>query len=1035
MSSPDTSHIVSERSHFPAWGTLILGSALIIFAGFLAWWGFTNWPKTNKATGKVAPVNQRAVFPSSMIAVVGSPLPGSSQSEPQATPAPTPSTSKPSNKLPRKSFQSIKRLPADSTKKLVLNETPSNAASRPETNPTPDAALSIPTPSPQPLSSPTSVPSVIPQTEAAPAKSPTTAVSPSPNVNSPEVRKPNVVRRILNGFVHLFNKIFKRKKAARPVNQPPQVVSVLASSSEIRRPCPPGTRSDSCTPTGSEETVFASASDPDNDQLLYTWSVTGGRLSGEGRQVTWDLSGVANGTYTATVEVNDGNQHTANGSATVIVTECTACFRPPPPCPTVSASCPSELGANAPITFTASVSGVLPGDNYVYNWSVSAGTITNGQGTSMLTVDTKGLGGQSVTATVSLGGGDPSCTGTTSSCTTGIRGEATIPIAIRLRRGNAAVNGGRVTFFNDSNGKEYASDFGQDGLLRISLPAGSYRIVASFSSRPQQVTVSSDDADKVFTIIFPDDGPTSTPTPNDNPNNDGPDPEPSPTASLSPAPTATPQTVKIVKESDRITAQFRESFLRDVDNKVTVNLERVVETIEQLVTVDANTQTVTVTDKPKGLNGDLITPKNSGLYDTYVTIKLTGEGLIIPPDQVSQTKLYSKANQDPRDKLKQTWTWDVRPANGLLKTELNFEMFVIWQPTNGERANEPVKVWNFTRLVPVGKSGLLVYGSTVTSPFVLFAGAGLISKGSRKRKRTSDTKGDEVVSSVYAPREVRPGDSFLIDLFLQLSDDLSDVAEKMAKMGDEASTLRDMSPLANRIAAGTTLTFCLTLPGMEIQDSEQSGTWQSKLLRVRFNVSVPRNFEPAKVIATVVIAAESVPIGHLSFTLNVVGPTAVPSKEEVLKVKVRAYKQAFISYASIDRAEVTKRTQMLKLLKVSFFQDLLELEPGDQFEPVIYEYINRSDVFLLFWSKAASESEWVEKEVLYAIKRKTENQEALPEIIPVIIEGPPPAKPPNSLSFIHFNDKMIYFINSLETRADAAKTIGKEAAGDLSNTN
>ena len=57
---------------------------------------------------------------------------------------------------------------------------------------------------------------------------------------------------------------------------------------------------------------MANATDPDNDQLLYTWSVTGGRLSGEGRQVTWDLTGVANGTYTATVEVNDGNQHTAN---------------------------------------------------------------------------------------------------------------------------------------------------------------------------------------------------------------------------------------------------------------------------------------------------------------------------------------------------------------------------------------------------------------------------------------------------------------------------------------------------------------------------------------------------------------------------------------------------------------------------------------------------------------------------------------------------------------------------------------------------
>ena len=115
--------------------------------------------------------------------------------------------------------------------------------------------------------------------------------------------------------------------------------------------------SSTCTPTGSEVTLVANATDPDNDQLLYTWSVTGGRLSGEGRQVTWDLSGVANGTYTATVEVNDGNQHTANGSATVTVADCTGCVKPPPPCPTVSVSCPTDVEAGQPITFTASVTG------------------------------------------------------------------------------------------------------------------------------------------------------------------------------------------------------------------------------------------------------------------------------------------------------------------------------------------------------------------------------------------------------------------------------------------------------------------------------------------------------------------------------------------------------------------------------------------------------------------------------------------------------------------------------------------------------
>jgi len=206
-----------------------------------------------------------------------------------------------------------------------------------------------------------------------------------------------------------------------PPNQAPVVRAVTPSISSVLRPCPPPTSSTSCTPTGSEVTLVADASDVDNDQLLYTWSVTGGRLSGEGRQVTWDLTGVANGTYTATVEVNDGNQHTATGSATVTVADCTGCVAPPPPCPTVSVSCPSDIDAGQPITFTASVAGGAEGATFTYNWSVSAGTISSGQGTSTITVDTTGIAGQSVTASVTIGGADPSCTGTTASCTTSVK--------------------------------------------------------------------------------------------------------------------------------------------------------------------------------------------------------------------------------------------------------------------------------------------------------------------------------------------------------------------------------------------------------------------------------------------------------------------------------------------------------------------------------------------------------------------------------------------------------------------------------------
>ena len=230
-----------------------------------------------------------------------------------------------------------------------------------------------------------------------------------------------------NGFIFQFWAGRRNARGVPVVNQPP-TVTAHASVSAVTRPCPPGTNSPSCQPSSDQVQLTADASDPDNDTLLYTWSVTGGRITGEGRQVNWDLSGVADGSYTATVEVNDGNQHTATSSATVTVAVCDGCVKPPPPCPTVSVSCPSEVEQGAPITFTASVSGGDPNMQPTYNWSVSAGTITNGQGTTTITVDTAGLGSSTVTATVSLGGADPACTGTTASCSTAVKPPPAQPV-------------------------------------------------------------------------------------------------------------------------------------------------------------------------------------------------------------------------------------------------------------------------------------------------------------------------------------------------------------------------------------------------------------------------------------------------------------------------------------------------------------------------------------------------------------------------------------------------------------------------------
>ena len=157
--------------------------------------------------------------------------------------------------------------------------------------------------------------------------------------------------------------------------------------------------------------------DVQNNEVLFTWTVTAGRLRGEGRNVTWNLSGVAVGTYTARVDVNDGNQHTSTASITVQVIHCADCGWASSICPSISVSCPSRADSKQPVVFEATISGGYSEMKPTYSWSVTAGKIISGQGTTKITVDASNLAGQSITATVTVSGYDPKCTFNTASCT------------------------------------------------------------------------------------------------------------------------------------------------------------------------------------------------------------------------------------------------------------------------------------------------------------------------------------------------------------------------------------------------------------------------------------------------------------------------------------------------------------------------------------------------------------------------------------------------------------------------------------------
>jgi len=154
----------------------------------------------------------------------------------------------------------------------------------------------------------------------------------------------------------------------------------------------------------------ANAVSPGGYPIKYRWTTDAGTIIGEGPVVTWNLAGLTPGYHKASLDIHsvgsDGSCQ-AFSSVSVLVNPCVAVQ---PVCPALEISCPTDVAVNQPLTFTSRYSGGVPANvTPAYNWTVSAGTIIAGQGTDTIKVDTTGLGGQTVRASLSMGGYNLEC--------------------------------------------------------------------------------------------------------------------------------------------------------------------------------------------------------------------------------------------------------------------------------------------------------------------------------------------------------------------------------------------------------------------------------------------------------------------------------------------------------------------------------------------------------------------------------------------------------------------------------------------------
>ena len=138
--------------------------------------------------------------------------------------------------------------------------------------------------------------------------------------------------------------------------------------------------------------IECTASDPDGDELSYSWSADGGSISGEGATITWTAP-EALGTYTITVVVSDGG----DGEKTEQITVQVLAPNLPPFINGLTTDCPRvKPGHTGTITCDASDPNE---DELEYTWSADGGNIT-GEGDTVTWVAPSDYGTYTITVTV-----------------------------------------------------------------------------------------------------------------------------------------------------------------------------------------------------------------------------------------------------------------------------------------------------------------------------------------------------------------------------------------------------------------------------------------------------------------------------------------------------------------------------------------------------------------------------------------------------------------------------------------------------------
>ena len=275
---------------------------------------------------------------------------------------------------------------------------------------------------------------------------------------------------------------------------------------------------------------------------------------------------------------------------------------------------------------------------------------------------------------------------------------------------------------------------------------------------------------------------------------------------------------------------------------------------------------------------------------------------------------------------------------------------------------------------------------------------------------------DKVQFSAVAPKTFVKGDYSVIEILMYEEAFRHVVQEAIDNADDPVKETKSGFLTAEREAE---ITVMISSPDFEIEDNTESQIWKGGYLSFSFAVEVPEQYKKRQILFVASVYINDIIATRLKFVAKC--KSLIEQKIEVTREDVLS---AFVSYASQDRNRVAMIIQGMKKARpdMDIFFDVDSLRSGDDWEKALWREIDKRDVLFLCWSKYARDSKWVDAEWRYAFKNKGPDS-----IEPVPIDPPGSCPPPDELSRKHFNDKLLYIINS----SVDSHTIGNEMQSNI----